>query len=1201
MAAGEHPFIDIAVRDEVRERFAAGDALLMLDAALDTVLWANGPGAALFAGTDVGGLIGSPAPLGIAPKRQISGLYGFPRAGRERPVTIRVGASALNVLVSGVDLDGEPAVLLAVMTARRPGAAPALHKAIEGLDEPGQYLALLGDDGRIEAASEGFGGLAIAPDTLAQLVRQVAGEADRLVKRLIPTSDGRTVAAGIGRLTDAPAFHLLVVVDEVGPQTETAVPEEQVDAAAASEQPDPGETARPAEQQPTVSRTGSTFVRLPADDLDVGAEFIPAGADEGAVPNASAAPDDDKPTRAEGPVRFVWRTDGDGRFSELSGDLASIVGPPAADVVGRTMAEVCRDFGMDPAGEIVGLMERRDTWSGRSLLWPIAGTDLRVPVDLAALPVYDRARNFEGFRGFGVARAGDAVVDPDARGLDFAASLNDASARDAEPAAPETPSTDSDGRPDDAASRRRPGPGAQHGTDAATRDQPALRLVPKPDTPPPPPQRVVQLSEHRSAANDRGGLSAIEQTAFREIGDRLRREGVIAEHEAARVSREGRDTKTDPNVDDAPAMPGDEQPATEVDPDAPILEAGPAEGFGGDPDHVHGPSEPNSSGDTDVDPAAGTIVAPGRGDQESSGLQFEDEPDRLGSDATPHAPPAMAHSEYVDDFRDAGEEPTGEIAAAEATAGPHGRAGDEPMAEAVGDDDEAGFLPSAFANEGRRSRPPIDTSILDKLPVPVLIHAGDTLHYANREFLDFTAYGDIEDLRRAGGLGALFEEPYPAEEFGGDRKLRLRRADGLDVPVEAFLQSAPWNGGIALLLSLRRIGRAPLPTPPMLVQANQPSAGEKASLEMRLAELRTIIDTATDGVVLLAEDATIRSISRPAEALFGLDSEDVAGKPFVSLFAVESQRAARDYLNGLAENGVASVLNDGREVIGREAEGRFIPLFMTIGRLPNRSGYCAVLRDITQWKRAEEDLTQARAQAERASSQKTEFLARVSHEIRTPLNAIIGFSELMMDEKFGPVGNDRYRDYLRDINKSGNHVLDLVNDLLDISKIEAGQQEMSYEAVPLNDMLAESVAMMQPQANRERVIIRSSFASSLPDVVADTRTIRQIALNLLSNAIRYTQAGGQVIVSTAYETSGDVVLRFRDTGIGMSPSEIEQALKPFKQINAIKRPRGDGTGLGLPLTKAMVEANRARFQILSTPGEGTLVEITFPSTRVLAD
>jgi len=149
--------------------------------------------------------------------------------------------------------------------------------------------------------------------------------------------------------------------------------------------------------------------------------------------------------------------------------------------------------------------------------------------------------------------------------------------------------------------------------------------------------------------------------------------------------------------------------------------------------------------------------------------------------------------------------------------------------------------------------------------------------------------------------------------------------------------------------------------------------------------------------------------------------------------------------------------------------------------------------------------------------------------------------------------------------------------------------------------LEQAVSMMQPQANSERVIIRSSLATRIPNIVADLRSVRQIALNLLSNAVRYTPAGGQIIVSTAYQPDGSVVLRVRDTGIGMSPTEVEEALKPFRQINALRRKRGDGTGLGLPLTRAMVEANRAFFSINSTPGKGTLVEITFPPTRVLAD
>jgi PAS domain S-box-containing protein len=502
---------------------------------------------------------------------------------------------------------------------------------------------------------------------------------------------------------------------------------------------------------------------------------------------------------------------------------------------------------------------------------------------------------------------------------------------------------------------------------------------------------------------------------------------------------------------------------------------------------------------------------------------------------------------------------------------------------------EGDFRPAAYPDANPSDGPSLAT-VLGGLPLPVIVHAGDTLHFANREFFRLTGYESLEEIAAAGGLEALFVEG--AEPAANAAAMRLRRADGDEIDVGGHLQSVAWQGGKALLLALR---------PAAETAAEPGSSDNEDELRNRLEELRAIVDTATDGVVLIDEDGLIRSISRPAEALFGMDSRQVEGNSFTTLFAIESQRAASDYLAGLADNGVASVLNDGREVIGREAQGRFIPLFMTIGRLPAGGGYCAVLRDITQWKRAEEELTQARAQAERASSQKTEFLARVSHEVRTPLNAIIGFSELMLDEKFGPIGNERYRDYLRDINRSGNHVLDLVNDLLDISKIEAGEQEMSYEAVSLNDSLSETVAMMQPQANRERVIIRSSFASRLPDVVADQRSVRQIALNLLSNAVRATPPGGQVIVSTAYEQSGDIVIRVRDTGIGMTIAEIEQALKPFKQINALKRARGDGTGLGLPLTKALVEANRARFQISSSPGQGTMVEITFPSTRVLAD
>jgi signal transduction histidine kinase len=248
--------------------------------------------------------------------------------------------------------------------------------------------------------------------------------------------------------------------------------------------------------------------------------------------------------------------------------------------------------------------------------------------------------------------------------------------------------------------------------------------------------------------------------------------------------------------------------------------------------------------------------------------------------------------------------------------------------------------------------------------------------------------------------------------------------------------------------------------------------------------------------------------------------------------------------------------------------------------------------------KTESELIEARRQAEKASSAKSDFLARVSHEIRTPLNAIIGFSEVMMEEQFGPIANERYRDYLKDIHASGGHLLSLINDLLDLSKIEAGKLELSFTGVALNELTQQCVAIMQPQASRARVIIRTSLAQTLPHVLADARSIRQIVLNLLSNSIKFTAAGGQVIVSTALTDNGEAMLRVRDTGIGMSEQDLIAALEPFRQIATSARP--GGTGLGLPLTKALAEANRASFRITSAPKEGTLVEIAFPASRVLA-
>jgi PAS domain S-box-containing protein len=480
--------------------------------------------------------------------------------------------------------------------------------------------------------------------------------------------------------------------------------------------------------------------------------------------------------------------------------------------------------------------------------------------------------------------------------------------------------------------------------------------------------------------------------------------------------------------------------------------------------------------------------------------------------------------------------------------------------------------------------------ILDRIPVGILVYRLNTLLYANRAFLDWTGYPSLEALSEAGGLDSLFidtKDEAPAGDAQTDGKsLTISTVNGDPKPVEGRLIGVPWNGENALVLMISTQAAAEDRSKPVTPRR----------LEIENDELKSILDTASDGVIVLDRAGRVLSASRSAQALFGYEAAELAELDFGDLFAPESQRAVLDYLDRLTRG--SSVLDAGCEAIGKVRQGGLVPLHFTMGRIAGGEKFCAVMRDITAWKRSEEELINAKQEAEKASTAKSEFLAKISHEIRTPLNAIIGFSAVMMDERFGPLGNERYRQYLKDIHNSGEHLISLLNDLLDLSKIEAGKLELTFVSVDLNDIVQQCVAIMQQEANRERVIIRTSLPQGLPPIMADARSVRQIALNLLSNSIKFTGAGGQVIVATALNDDQELVLRVRDTGPGMSEKELQIALEPFRQIATASR--AGGAGLGLPISKALAEANHARFRITSQVDSGTLAEVAFPVTRVLA-
>ena len=482
-------------------------------------------------------------------------------------------------------------------------------------------------------------------------------------------------------------------------------------------------------------------------------------------------------------------------------------------------------------------------------------------------------------------------------------------------------------------------------------------------------------------------------------------------------------------------------------------------------------------------------------------------------------------------------------------------------------------------------------ALVQAMPVAALVSQEGVAAHANNAFLALSrhaGFGDVAGQR----LGLLFPETALSACFSG--KGVLAGARGVRTPVELICAPVPWTGGEALLILALRDATAEVAARSAHLE------DELAASAAREAELRGVLDTATDGVVLLDAHGRILSVNRSAEALFGYEQNQLVGESLTRLLAPESHAAAQDYLDSLRAGGVASLLNDGREVIGRVRQGGDCRLFMTLGKVGGGGNprYCAVLRDVTAWKKTESELIESKRRAEAANAQKSDFLARMSHEVRTPLGAMIGFAELMLEERFGPIQNPRYREYVRDIHESGQYVISLVNDLLDLARIEAGKMELSFASVDLNAVLNSCVTLMQPQANKAHIVLRSSLEAKLPPVVADERSMRQITLNVLGNALKFTDAGGQVILSSTRTPAGEVVIRVRDTGIGMSEQEVVEALKPFRRLaHGRKTP---GTGLGLPLTAALVEANRGALRISSTPGEGTLVDIVLPPSRVLA-
>lgn len=377
----------------------------------------------------------------------------------------------------------------------------------------------------------------------------------------------------------------------------------------------------------------------------------------------------------------------------------------------------------------------------------------------------------------------------------------------------------------------------------------------------------------------------------------------------------------------------------------------------------------------------------------------------------------------------------------------------------------------------------------------------------------------------------------------------------------------------------------------------------EAMQRLRVAEAsyRSLFEHAREGIYRSTIDGRQLRANPALVKLNGYDSEeellaavgDLAEEWYVAPGRREEFRRLMEE-NGEVENFVSEVYrHKTRERIWvtenahlvRGADGK--PLY-----------YEGTVREITDERAAEEALLAARRSAEEANRAKSRFLAGMSHELRTPLNAIIGFAELILSEIYGPLGNARYRDYLEDIRSSGRLLLNLLNDILDLSKVEAGMMELIERDMNLHGVLQDCLRMLEGRARTAQVELRLDVGSDLPLLRCDERRVRQIVINLLSNAVKYNRPGGDVLLEARRRDDGGLDLIVSDSGVGLSSEDVVRVFQPFVQIGSEESDGpSEGVGLGLPLCRELIEMHGGTIALTSTLGAGTRVAVSFPAER----
>jgi PAS domain S-box-containing protein len=495
--------------------------------------------------------------------------------------------------------------------------------------------------------------------------------------------------------------------------------------------------------------------------------------------------------------------------------------------------------------------------------------------------------------------------------------------------------------------------------------------------------------------------------------------------------------------------------------------------------------------------------------------------------------------------------------------------------------------------------------VLEALPVAVFVgDATGTPYYANqasREILGKgivpVTPGELAEVYQA--YQASTNQLYPTHRLPLMRALAGERAYVTDLEIHQPERVIPvdcWSAPV-----FDAAGQVVW----AIVVFSDTTERRRAETELRSSEerARLIVDAAYDAFVAIDSDSVFTTWNRQAEATFGWSREEAIGRSLVETIIPPQHREA--HRRGLAHflaTGEGPVLNRRIEITALRRSGEEFPVELAIWplRLGERYYFNAFLRDITERKRGEEELRQAKEAAETANYAKSDFLAKMSHELRTPLNSIIGFSEMLQDKSFGALNEKQHR-YVSNVLTSGRGLLQLINDILDLSKVEAGHMDLALSEFEIGTALAEVRTIVGTLVNKKHLGLEVEVESGLPTLEADQGKVKQVLYNLLSNAIKFTPEGGNIRVTArraseieAREIGEWIEIAVADTGIGLRPEDKQRIFGEFEQVDAGYTRNQEGTGLGLALSRKLVELHGGWIWVESEPGAGSIFRFVLP-------